>query len=693
MTDSAALLRQALALHHAGRLREAQLIYSRVLTEDPDNAEALHLSGLVAFRESRFDDAIALLRRAVVCAPGNALYLGNLGNALKDAGRHDEAIATYERALELDPDQVSARSNLGAMHLETGTLEDAIREFRDVIARKPDHVRAHFNLGNALLRSGNVEAAERAYRRTLALNPDFAEALAQLALLLRTLNRHDEALALLRRRAVVDPESVQAHAELALALVRSGELEGALASYQNALAVAPDALDVRCSFCALLQKICDWERLTLHVRDVLQALEQGRAGVPPNLFVSLHDVTPAMQLEAARANAAALGARRSVSTHRVDSTATRLRIGYLAASFRAHATPYSTGQLFSLHDRGQCEVFVFSVAPDGEGGISSSLRGLADQVFDIAALSDEDCARRIAECNIDILVDLNGNCDGGRMGIAAFRPAPIQVNALGFPGTLGAPWYDYLVADRHVVPPGAEPLYAEEIVRVPDCYQCDARTPTRPSTAPPRASDGLPSNAVILCCFSPAFKITAPMFALWLRVLAEVPDAMLWLLEDNTLASSSLRRRAARQRIDPERLLFAPRLPHDEHLARYCRADLAIDTFPSTSNTAARDALWMGCPLVTLTGDTFASRVATSLLANVGLAELCAISPARYEELIVDLARDSARREMLRDKLDHALGATPLFDLPRFVRNLERAYAQMAAHAAAGGTPKGFDLR
>ena len=288
MNDSAALLREALALNHAGRHREAQLVYSRMLAEDPENAEALHLSGLVAFRESRFDDAIALLRRAVASAPGNALYLGNLGNVLKDSGRRDDAIAIYERALALDPDQISALNNLGVMHLEGGKPEDAIREFRDVVARKPDHVHAHFNLGNALFRSGNVEAAERAYRRTLALNPDFAEALAKLASLLQTLNRDDEALVLLRRRAIVDPESVHAHADLARALERHGELESALASYQNALALAPDALDVRCSFCALLQMMCDWERLALHVRDVLQALAQGRAGVPPDLLVSLH---------------------------------------------------------------------------------------------------------------------------------------------------------------------------------------------------------------------------------------------------------------------------------------------------------------------------------------------------------------------------------------------------------------------
>jgi len=692
MNDAAALLREALVLHHAGRLREAQLVYSRVLADDPENAEALHLSGLVAFREARFDDAIALLRRAVGSAPANALYLANLGNVLKDSGRRDEAIAVYERALALDPDQISARNKLGMIHLDGGMLDDAIREFRAVIARKPDDVRAHFNLANAFLRSGSVETAERTYRRVLALNPDFAEALAELASLLETLSRHDEALALLRRRVAVDPESLRAHADLAGALDRHGELESALSSYQNALALAPDALDVRCNFCTLLQKMCDWERLALHIRDILQALAQGRAGVPPDLLVSLHDVTPAMQLQSARANAAALASHRSISTHRIDATAPRLRIGYLSANRHHRTLAGATAELLALHDRSQCEVFAFSYGSDADD-VGARLRGAADHFFDITTLTDEECARRIAERNIDILVELNGNSDGGRMGIAAFRPAPIQVNGLGFPGTLGAPWYDYLVADRYVVPPGAEHAYAEEIVRLPDCYRSGAPVRSPSAAAPPQASYGFPPEAVVLCCFNPAYKITAPMFALWLRVLAAVPDAALWLLDDNAIATSSLRRRVAQQRIDPQRLVFAPRLSLDRHLARYCRADLAIDTFPCTSDAAARDALWMGCPLVTLAGDTFASRVATSHLANVGFAELSAISPLGYEELLIELARDSVRRVVLRDKLRHAPQTMPLFDRPRFVRNLERAYAQMAAIALAGGAPEGFDLR
>ena len=692
MSESERLLREALALHHAGRLREAQLLYARVLAEDPDNAEALHLSGLVAFRESRLDDAIGLLRRAVACAPDNALYLGNLGNVLRDSGLREEAIESYERALAIDPDHVSLRNSLGAIRLEAGTTEAAIHDFRDVIARKPDHFRAHLNLGNALRRTANAEAAERAYRRALALNPDSSDALSRLASLLESGGRSAEAIGFLKRRSAVEPDSLDAHADLAWALDRNGDYEDAMTSYQQALAIQPDALAVRCRFCALLQKICDWERLALHTRDILQAVAQERAGVPTRLLVSMHEATGAIQLQATRANASAFAGRSSISTRRIDLASRHLRIGYLCADVGDNGIADSIADLLERHDRGYCEVSVFTYGTDVDGSVRSRLRSSADYFFDIANVDDERGARRIAESSIDILVDVDGNDDHGRMGIAAFRPAPIQVSWLGVPGTRGANWYDYVVADRHVAPAGVESDFAEEIVRLPHSFRTPACTRSRPATGATRAEYDLPTDAVVLCCFAEACLITAPMFALWMRVLAAVPNAVLWLADDNAVASASLRRRAAQQGVAPERLVFAPRRPSEETLTRYCVADLAVDTFSCASVSTVSEALWMGAPLTTLTGETFASRVATSFLANAGLAELTAISPARYEELIIDLARDGPRRDALRERLRHAVEAMPLFDEARFVRDLERAYGQMAL-VAGRGEPRAFDLR
>ena len=678
MTQRNELLREALALHHAGRLREAEAIYSRVLATEPDNAEALHLSGLVAFREARYDDAIALLRRAVGHAPDNALYVGNLGNVLKESGRRDEAIAAYRRALSLDAGQVAARHSLGTLLSDAGRLDDAARELQDVTSRKPDDFSAHFELGNIAARSGHMGAAERAYRRSLALNPDFGEALAKLAALLRATGRVDEAVPLLRRRVIVEADSARAQADLAGALHDNGQFEQAVTSYQNALALEPDAVDIRALFCALLQRTCDWERLALHVRDALQAVARGRAGVPLRLLIALHEATPAIQLEAARANAAARRADTPLAARRRVAQARRLRIAYLCGSVDDERTASTLAPLFDAHDRSECEVLLFSYGRDAGGKLGARVRAAADVVFDLALESDEAAAKRIAATNVDVLVDLDTGFEGARDGIACHRPAPVQLRWLGVAATSGAPWYDALIADERVVPHGAERDFTERIVRLPNGYQVHDRDRPRPTVAPERAACGLPQGAIVLGCFQPPSAITAPMFALWLRLLAAVPDTVLWLPDDNALATASLQRRAAQQRVAPERLVFAPKRTRVEELARYRIVDVALDTFPCASNGVAIDALSMSCPLITLAGETFASRVAASLLATVGMQGLIATSPSEYEALAIEIAGDRKRQTSLRAQLDRTILASPLFAADAFARELERTYRDIA---------------
>jgi predicted O-linked N-acetylglucosamine transferase (SPINDLY family) len=690
-SESDRLMRDARALFQAGRFDASRALCERVLAAAAGDVEALHLAGLVAYREGRLDDATGLLEQALGHAPDFAACHANLGNVRKDAGLCDAAIASYRRALDLDPRLVGARNNLGVMLLERGELDAAAAHFTAVIEQQPRHVRAHFNLGNVHVRRGDTEAALGAWRTALRIEPDFGDALANAGLALVALGRPGEAVPLLRRRAVLAPDLAEAHADLALALHRGGELAAAVPCYERALALAPDDIGVASNFCALLQKCCDWERLARWTPRIVHAVEEGRGGVATGLLVSLPEFTPALQLAAARADNArrprppALAARRPVAAEG------RLRIGYLSADFREHATAWLVSELIELHDRSRFDVALYSYGPDDRSAARARLARAADRFVDVATASDEAAARRIAGDGVDVLVDLNGNTDNGRMGIAAWRPAPVQVNWLGFPGTLGSDHYDYIVADRVVIPAGGEAHYAEAVVRLPDCYQCNDRTRFRPVSPPDRGQAGLPPGGAVLCCFNQSLKITAPAFALWLRVLAAVPDAVLWLLDDNPEASAALRRRAAALGIAAERIVFAPHRPHGEHLARYLAADLAIDTFPCTSHTTGSDALWVGCPLVTLAGETFASRVGASLLASVGMPENVAATPAGYEALLLRLLGDRPRIRAMRETLARRRDTAPLFDAPRFARSLERAYARMAACAAAGA-PRAFDV-
>jgi protein O-GlcNAc transferase len=675
MLPPATPLQRGIALHRSGDLDGAAREYRAQLDIDPDNADAHHLLGLIAYRSGDLPEALRRVERALARDPDNPVFLGNLGNIQKDAGEPAHAVATYRRALAIDANATGPRNNLGTLLLASGRVDEAMECFRAVLQRAPQHARAWFNLGIASARKGDAQGAADALRRSVTLQPDFEQAWGDLGLALQALGHLDEAIAAFRNRVARAPNVATAHADLALALHRRGAFAEARMTYERALALAPDALEVRCNLCGLLQKCCDWEALDVHWPPVVAAIEAGRAGVPLGLLVAQPHVSPAMQLAAARANAQRLagvpGVARAASAH------DRIRLGYLSADFREHATAYLIAEVVELHDRSRFEVVLLSYGPDDGSAMRARLRHAADAFVDLRGLDDDAAARAIASRGIDILIDLNGNTDNGRMGIAARRPAPVQVNWLGFPGTLGAPFYDVLLADHHVVPPGEERWYSERVVRLPGCYQANDRRRPRPGQGPSRASVGLPDDAVVLCCFNQAFKLTRETCAVWFRVLVATPQAVLWLLEDNDVATAALRQAADAAGVDPARLVFSPRVGLEDHLARYRTADLAVDTFPCTSHTTASDALWMGCPLATLTGDTFAGRVATSLLHSAGVGELAASDVTAYEALVAGLARDPARRAALAARLASP-ETTTLFDTPRFVDSFEDALARLA---------------
>ena len=599
-----ALLRRALTHHQAGDLAAATAIYRDVLARVPGHPDALHLLGLVAHREGRLAEARERVGAAIAAQPDNPVYAANLGNICKDAGDAHAAMASYRRALALDPRQAGARNNLGTLLLADGQVDDAIECFRAVLAERPDHARAWHNLGLARRRGDDVAGAEAAQRRAVALDPTLDVALATLARLLQEQGRAAEAVGLLASVAGRSPGAADAHADLALAQHQAGLLAAARASYERALALRPDWLEVRCQ---PLRAAAEGVRLG-RARPPLAARRERhrgrasrRAARPPRRAARRDARAAARRGPRERGGGRAAGAR--AAALRAATTPGRLRIGYLSGDFREHATAYLIAELVrDPRSRRSCEVVLLSYGPDDGSPMRQRLAAAADHFVELRAMDDDGAARRIAALGVDILVDLNGNTDNARTGIAARRPAPVQVNWLGFPGTLGDPAYDYLVADGVVVPPGDEAWYAEQVVRLPGCYQSNDRRRPRPVGGDDRASHGLPEGAIVLCSLNQSFKITRPVFTAWLRILAAVPEAVLWLLEDNAEASGALRRAAADAGVAAGRLVFAPRQPLEAHLARYRLADLAVDTFPCGSHTTASDALWMGCPLVTVAG-------------------------------------------------------------------------------------------
>ena len=626
------VLSLAVEQHQAGNVAQAEQLYRQVLADDPNDINALHFWGVLALQSDRADLAVDLIGQALRLVPDFAEAHNNLAIALRAQGKLDEAIASCMAALSLRPDYFEAHDNLANAYWEQGRIELAVESWQRAIAIKPDYAAAHYNLGMAFRELGNDEAAIESFQNSVRFRPEGVAALG--------------------------------------ALVHS------------------------------LQHTCRWENLLQLASRVVELQNQPAdpAATPlaPFDFLTLPiATTAAQQLQCARNLAArqrqvTLAREANESSGRSSPAKSKIIVGYVSADFWSHPTAFLTAELFERHDREHFTVLGYSHGPDDGSPMRRRLVNAFDGFVDLTGISCLDAARRIAADRVDVLVDLKGHTRGGRPRIFAARPAPIQVNYLAYPGTTGASYMDYILVDDFIVPPDQQPFFSERLVHLPGCYQVnDGRREIAPQ-APSRAECGLPEQGFVFCCFNNSYKITPQIFGVWMNLLKAVPGSVLWLLIGNRFAPANLRREAAARGVAQERLVFAPRKPLPEHMARHQVADLFLDCFPVDAHTTASDALWTGLPMVTLAGETFVSRVAGSLLRAVGLPELITTSLEDYEALALRLARDAGMLASLRARLAQARENSGLFDARQFVRNLEAAYARMWEIHASGQPPRAF---
>ena len=671
--------------NHLGRLDEAVAAYRQALAHAPGYADAHNNLGLVYVRQGRLDDAIACYRRALELDPAQVQAHNNLGNALIAQGRREEGVACYERAFAIQPNHPDAYINLGNARAEQGLFADARALYEKALLLAPGSFDAHRNLGRLQRIQGQHQEALVHFRRAVELDPKQADSCSDLGTAYRDAGDFKQAEECYRKAIALDPGHVQARYNLAETLKVQNRLAEAAALDEQVLGLKADFYPALGALIHLRQHLCAWdgiEKLWERLRH--EAIGKAGSGISPFSILS-QPTSPQEQLACAAAWAeqelkplAAERSRLGFDFAARRGTAGKLRIGYLSWDYHKHATSYLIAELFELHDRSRFETFAYSYGPDDGSAIRARIRGVCDHFVDVANQSHIDAARQIYNDGVDILVDLKGYTQGARWQIMALRPAPIQVSWLGYPGTMGTDCIDYIIADPFIIPEGAEHSYREKVVRLADCYQINDRRREISDRTPTREECGLPAQGLVFCCFNLTNKILPEVFGLWMRIMQAVPGSVLWLLETNRWAVENLQRAASAQGVAPERLVFAPRLPVAEHIARYRLADLALDTFPYTSHTTASDTLWAGCPLVTCAGATFASRVAGSILINAGLPELVTDTFAAYERLVLDLAMAPARLQELRRKLTEGRDSCPLFDTPRFVKNLERAYGEMA---------------
>jgi predicted O-linked N-acetylglucosamine transferase (SPINDLY family) len=706
--------------HHQGRNAEALELIAAALKASPNSAAALANYGLVLQELGRFEAALEAHRKAFALTPDRPEILVNIGNALRALGRAADALAHYDRALAIDANDSEALFNRGFALLQLGRHGEAIASYDRLLAINPNDAEAHNNRGNVLNDIARLEEALASYDRALAIRRDYPEALNNRGAVLTRLKRPQAALASFDQALALRPAYAAAHNNRGNALAELERIDEALASYDRAIAAWPDYAEALCNRGGALADlrrhaeaiesferglalapghpralsglansavaICDWVR-TARLTALLEEHVRARKSIiSPQVFLGYCD-DPALQLACARNYAQAQVAHvpPQLAAGAIQRRP-RIRLGYVCADFRRHATTHLVAGLFEQHDRSRFEVYGISIGPGDDSDIRTRVVRSFDQFLDLQAKSDHEVARLMHELKIDISVDMMGR----RPAIFAPRPAPIAVNYLVYPGTMGADFYDYILADAIVLPFDQQPFYAERIVHLPDSYQVnDARRAIAPQV-PSREEAGLPARGFVFCCFNNPYKITAEMFAVWMRLMGALDGSVLWLLRDDPATEANLRREAAARGVDPARLVFAGRLEPPQHLARHRLADLFLDTLPYNAHTTASDALWAGLPVLTCRGRAFPGRVAASLLHAVGLDELVTYSLADYEALALRLAGDPALLGGLRQKLEGNRSSAPLFDTARTCRHMEAAYQRMWELALAGEPPRSF---
>jgi protein O-GlcNAc transferase len=689
-TLSSALFANTMRHYQAGQFREANQICQQILAINPNDIPALHIAGLIAFRAGHYEVAVNVLSKAIKLNDQFPDLHSSIAGALQGLGCFDEAITHYQRALALDPDYVEALYNSGNVLLKLRRYDEALANYDRALAIVPNFAQALNNRGNTWLELRYFDKALADFDRALAIEPKFVHALGNRAAALTELKQPEEALVSCDRALAINPADVTALANRGNAFFERRRYAEAAKDFDRLLLIDPDYPYVQAK--ALYYRLlhCDWTGYGSAVASIVSNVAAGKRTAIPYMFLNIGDSANA-QMTCAKAfsrDKHPASGRALWQGERYGNA--KIRIAYLSADFRHHPMAYLMVGVFEAHDKSRFETIALSIGPNPQDEFRKRLENSFDHFIDVQTKNDRDLARLVKELEIDIVVDLMGYTNNSRPGILAFRPAPVQVNFLGYAATMGAQYIDYIMADRFVIPEDDRFFYTEKIVYLPDSYYPPGSEWAISEHVPTRVDAGLPETGFVFCCFNQLWKIAPPIFDIWMRLLLQVEGSVLWLVDDNATALRNLQQEAVRRGVAPERLVFAPRVKLDDYLARFGLADLFLDTLPYNAHTTASDALRAGLPVVTCAGSSFAGRVAGSLLQAIGLPELITNTLEDYEALVLKLVRDQILLMQIRTKLTRNRQSSPLFDIGRFCHHIESAYQTMWERYQRGESPAAF---
>lgn len=600
------------------------------------------------------------------------------GHALHQKGQFAQAQALYLQVLAVQPQHFDALHLLGATALQTGRPAEAIQWFDQAIAVNSNDAGVYSNRGAALQALQQYQAAIENLDHAIALNPSLADAHSNRGVCLQALKQQVAALESWDRAIALRPQYTDAYYNRGQALLELKRYQEAVNDFDRAISLGAEGVFIYGSRLHAKAHMCDWKNADHQLKDLERRVDRSEKAANGFSSLSLFD-SSMLQYKIAKIWAQSehpfLPELGTIPEHKASK---KIRIGYYSSDFRDHPVAHVIAELFELQDRKRFELIAFSYGPDSDHPVRHRLMRAFDEFIDVRNISDKDVAQLARSKGIDIAVDLNGLTGHNRFGIFSYRAAPVQVCYLGYPGTVGADYMDYLVADKTVIPEKFQPHYSGKIAYLPHCYQVNDRQKIISDRVFTREELGLPPTGFVFCCFNNNYKIRPQTFDSWMRILHQVPGSVLWLAQDNAIAPQNLRKEANARGIDANRLIFAQRVPLvEDYLARNRVADLFIDTLPYNAHSTASDALWAGLPVLTCMGESFASRVAASLLKAIDLPELITTTQANFEAFAVELALNPTKLKGIRQKLERNRLTTPLFDSALFTRHLENAYEQM----------------
>jgi predicted O-linked N-acetylglucosamine transferase (SPINDLY family) len=685
--NPAAYINHGNALKQLRQPEAALASFDQAIALGADDAIA-HYSRAEIYRQiGRGDEALAGYDRAVAINPG--FFQGHFrrGVLLQELGQLSAAVAAYDETIRVAPAHADALAHRGVALFKLRQFGEAVRSYEQSLAIRPDQPAIYLFRGNALKELNRLEESTASYDQAIAHDPNYAEAYVNRGFVLFGLGRMDEALASYDRAIAIKPEYAEAYFNRAYLMRTINRFDAAAADYRKAAELAPDIDLLPGARLEASLQTCDWSEFDPLVAQVSAGILADRlVSHPFNLLAAVD--SPSLQLRAAQIWVRhACPPDGSLGPIAMRSGSGKLRLGYFSADYRQHPTYHLLAELIEAHDRSRFDVVGFAFGPATEDEPRQRLMRSFDQFIDVQEKSDLDAAALARELEIDIAIDLGGYTYNSRSGIFALRAAPLQLNYLGYLGTLGASYIDYIVADPTVVTAQSEAFFTEKIIYLPDSFQVNDRKRRIAQRIFTRSELGLPASGCVFCCFNNSFKIQPETFASWMRILQRVKTGVLLLVAGDDAIQSNLRARATRHGVDPRRLIFGERLPPPEYLARYRAVDLFLDTLPYNAGATASDALWAGLPVLTLAGQAFAGRIAASLLKAIGLPELITTTRREYEDLAVALAENPSRLAQIREKLDHTRLTSPLFATDRFARHLEAAYVAIHERYLAGLAP------